>query len=69
MGFSNGVMQKLIVYDNGAIVGYGHIIILANGKMSQPTLVDLKGNQLEPNWYQLQVTDEKHYVVVPRRIQ
>lgn len=62
-------MQKLIVYDNGAIVGYGHIIILANGKMSQPTLVDLKGNQLEPNWYQLQVTDEKHYVVVPRRIQ
>jgi len=62
-------MQKLIVYDNGAIVGYGHIIILANGKMSQPTLLDLRGNELPPQWYELQVTGEKHYVVVPKRIQ
>lgn len=62
-------MQKLVVYENGAIVGHGHIIILANGKMSAPTLVDLRGKELEPAWYQLQVTDEKHYVVVPKRIQ
>ena len=69
VGISNGVMQKLIVYDNGAIVGYGHIIVLANGNMGTPTLLDLKGNELPPAWYQLQVTDEKHYVVVPKRIQ
>lgn len=69
VGISNGVMQKLIVYDNGAIVGYGHIIILADGRMEEPTLVDLRGKQLEPAWYQLQVTEEKHYVVVPKRIQ
>lgn len=69
VGFSNGVMQKLVVYDNGAIVGYGHIIILVDGRMGEPQLFDLKGRPLEPQWYQLQVTEEKHYVVVPKRIQ
>ena len=62
-------MQKLVVYDNGAIVGHGYIIILANGNMSTPTLVDFRGKPIEAGWYQLQVTDEKHYVVVPKRIQ
>lgn len=69
VGFSNGVMQKLIVYHNGAIIGSGHVIILANGRMSEPTLVDFAGKEIAPGWYQLKVTDEKHYVVVPKRIQ
>jgi hypothetical protein len=69
VGFSNGVLQKLVVYDNGAIIGHGHIIILANGNMGLPTLLDFKGNELPAGLYQLQVTDEKHYVVVPKRIQ
>lgn len=62
-------MQKLIVYDNGAIIGYGHVITLTNGRMSTPTLVDFRGRELAPGWYQLKITDEKHYVVVPKRIQ
>lgn len=69
IGFTNGVLQKMVVYDNGAIVGHGYIVILVDGRMSQPTLFDLRGRELEPGWFTIQVTDEKHYVVVPKRIQ
>lgn len=62
-------MQKLIVYDNGAIIGHGYVTILVNGRMGIPVLYDFVGKPIDPGWYQLKITDEKHYVVVPKRIQ
>ena len=66
---TNGVMQKLIVYDNGYIIGHGYIIVTVDGRMSRPTLLDMFGNELPSAWYQIQVTEEKTYVVIPKRIQ
>ncbi len=65
----NGTMHKLIVYENGAIVGYGFIIRYTNGDMSKPDLYDFKGERLPEGWYNLQITHESHNVVVPRNVQ
>lgn len=62
-------MQKLMVYEHGACIGYGFTIMYPDGKMSQPDLFDLKGDRLAEGWYQLQVTDTRWNVVVPMRIQ
>lgn len=65
----NGVMHKLIVYDNGAMIGYGFVITYQDGEMSQPELFDIKGDKLPEGWYQLTMTNEHRPVVVPRNIQ
>jgi hypothetical protein len=68
-GIKNGVMHKLIVYDNGAMIGYGFVITFPGGAMSAPELFDIAGKKLPEGWYQLTMTNEHFNVVVPRRIQ
>ena len=65
----NGVMHKLIVYDNGAMIGYGFVITYPDGKMTAPELFDIAGRKLPEGWYQLTMTAEHYNVVVPRNIQ
>ena len=65
----NGVMHKVIVYDNGALVGYGYVISYPDGEMSKPDLFDIAGNKLSEGWYQINVTSDHFNVVVPERIQ
>lgn len=65
----SGVMHKLIVYDNGAMIGYGFVITYPDGKMSQPELFDIRGEKLAEGWYQLSMTHEHYNVVVPRNVQ
>ena len=68
--FRNGVMHKLVVYDNGAIVGYGFVIMYPDGKVSAPELFELfAGNSLPVQRYQLQMTNDHFNVVVPRNVQ
>lgn len=62
-------MHKLIVYDNGALIGYGFVVHYANGRMSDPMLFDIGGTGLPVGWYQLTMTNEHYCVVVPRNIQ
>lgn len=65
----SGVMHKLYVYDNGALIGYGFVITYPDGRMSAPELFDIGGKKLPEGWYQLQMTQEHYNVVVPRNIQ
>jgi len=65
----NGVMHKLVVYDNGALIGYGFVITYNDGEMSAPELFDIRGEKLPEGWYQLSMTNEHLPVVVPRNIQ
>jgi len=65
----NGVMHKLLVYDNGAMIGYGFVITYPDGKMTAPELFDIAGKKLDEGWYQLTMTNEHYNVVVPRNIQ
>ena len=65
----SGVMHKLLVYDNGAMIGYGFIIAYPNGALSKPELFNIKGEKLPEGWYQLTMIDERYNVVVPRNIQ
>lgn len=67
--FRSGVMHKLLVYDNGAIVGYGYVIMYPDGKVSAPELFNIKGDKLPEQWYQLQMTNDHFNVVVPRNVQ
>jgi len=69
MTFKIGVMHKIIVYDNGAIIGYGYVIIDNKGDMSTPDLFDIKGTRLPEGWYTLQVGTEYFNVVIPDNIQ
>ena len=62
-------MHKLIVYNNGAMIGYGFIIAYPDGKISAPELFDIHGVKLSEGWYQLTMTTEYYNVVVPRSIQ
>lgn len=63
-------MHKVFVYSNGALLGYGFVIMYADGKMSAPELFDIGGNRLPENaWYEIQMSDEKYSVIVPRNIQ
>lgn len=64
-----GIMHKLIVYDNGALIGYGFVTYYADGKMSAPMLFDLSGKGLPEGWYQLTMTHEHYHIVEPRNIQ
>lgn len=66
----SGMMHKVFVYSNGALLGYGFVIMYADGKMSAPELFDIGGNRLPENaWYEIQMSDEKYSVIVPRNIQ
>ena len=67
-GIRCGVMHKLLVYDHGALIGYGFVISYPDGEMSQPDLFDIAGGKLPEGWYQLTVT-EHFSVVVPQRVQ
>lgn len=68
-GTKSGIMHKLIVYDNGAMIGYGFVIMYPDGKVSAPELFDIAGKKLPEGWYQLQMTHEHYPVVVARNVQ
>lgn len=67
--FMNGIMHKLIVYENGAMIGYGYVIRYSDGDTSLPDLFDIRGERLPEGWYQLQVQKESYTVVVPKNVQ
>ena len=69
MTFKIGVMHKILVYDNGAIIGYGYVTINHKGDMSNPDLYDIKGMRLPEGWYTLKITEENFLVNIPDRIQ
>ncbi len=68
-GIKCGVMHKLVVYENGALVGYGFVISYPDGEMSKPDLYDIAGKELPAGLYQLTILDGHFSVVVPTRVQ
>jgi len=67
----NGIMQKVLVYDqNGqGIIGTGWIVHRNDGKVFRPTLFDIMGVKLPEGWYNIVTTNEAKLVVIPRSIQ
>jgi hypothetical protein len=65
----NGLMHKVEVYEEGVHIGTGYFIHYADDTMSEADLISHAGERLPEGWYQLMMTDEVHYVVVPTRNQ
>jgi hypothetical protein len=65
----NGILHKMIVFDNGIQVGTGYVIYYPSGRMSDPILISPTGEKLPEGWYHLIMTDEQWNVVVPMRKQ
>lgn len=70
MAPKSALMTKILVYQNGIQVGYGYLIMGANGRMYKPTLINMNGEEeLPTGMYDLQMTDEQHLIIMNRTIQ
>jgi len=53
-----GRMYDVFVYDNGALIGSGYVIVDDMSGAHEPVLRDLHGNYLNGGIYQIQVSDK-----------
>ena len=60
-------MKRVIVYDGLIHIGYGHIYIRADGKMSTPELIDFNGIEIPDGQYTLRVLNEDDRLIVMSR--
>lgn len=70
--WSTAIMSKLEVYSSDAghiLIGHGYIFYRADASMTQPTLIDLLGNNMPQGWYNLRITDEQALVILAENIQ
>ena len=62
-------MTKVLVMENGAMIGSGYLIEFSDGGFTVPALIDLTGEIIPPGAYELTRTNDSFPVVVPDRTQ
>ena len=62
-------MTKVLVMENGAMIGSGFIIEYADGGFFVPALIDFAGVEIPPGAYELTRTNDSFPVVVPMGVQ
>ena len=65
----SAIMTKVLVMENGAMIGSGFIIEYPDGGFFVPALIDFKGDEIAPGAYELTRTNDSFPVVVPMGVQ
>lgn len=63
----SGMMNSVIVLQNGVRVGYGYIFLQGSGEMMIPLLFDFNGEAIEGGqFYDMQVQNDERLILISK---